>query len=316
MTDIVLFGTGNLGKRYIQAISKLENINLFLCDISPTSLSSVKDFLAQSNISELKYDASTNTNEAAAKIGTNTIVIVATTSNDRIKILGPVIEKHPKAIICEKPVTQNHKDYLELLKLVKENKTKSFVDFTLRMQPFYQKIKSEISEAKSGLFLANLPKMGLACVGIHQIDLFMWLFNLTQCELKNTSFIQTYEQKRKGFFDVTGSIELVSGNFRAFINNDNFENFRTAQIITEHIVYNVHEDQRIMTKVKKNTAGNLITDNISYSFVSQYMTSVINRIINDDFLSIPLPDFKSSYFQHKVLFDYLAKHSILDLNFT
>lgn len=316
MTDIVLFGTGNLGKRYIQAISKLENVNLFLCDISPASLNSVKDFLAQSSISELKYDSSTDTNEAASNINKNTIVIAATTSNDRIKILKPVIEKHPKAIICEKPVTQNHQDYLELLQLADETKTKSFVDFTLRMQPFYQKIKTEISEAKSGMFLANLPKMGLACVGIHQIDLFMWLFNLTQCELKNTSFIQTYEQKRKGFFDVTGSIELVSGNFRAFINNDNFENFRTAQIITEHIVYNVHEDQRIMTKVKKNTAGNLITDNISYSFVSQYMTSVINRIINDDFLSIPLPDFKSSYFQHKVLFDYLAKHSILDLNFT
>ncbi len=316
MTDIVLFGTGNLGKRYIQAISKLENVNLFLCDISPASLSSVKDFLVQSSISELKYGTSTDTNEAAAKISSNTIVIVATTSNDRIKILRPVIEKHPKAIICEKPVTQNHEDYFELLQLADENNTKSFVDFTLRMQPFYQKIKSEISGVKNGMFFANLPKMGLACVGIHQIDLFMWLFNLTRCEIKNTSFLETYEQKRKGFFDVAGSIELESGNFRAFITNDNFENFRTSQIITEFTVYNVHEDQRVMTKVKKNPTGNLISENISYSFVSQYMTSVISSIVNDDFDSIPLPDFKSSYFQHKVLFDYLAKHSIKDLNFT
>ena len=231
-------------------------------------------------------------------------------------ILKPVILKHPKAVICEKPVTQKLEDYLELLKLVKENKTKSFVDFTLRMQPFYQKIKDEIGGAKSGVFFANLPQMGLACVGIHQIDLFMWLFDLTQCELKNTSFTETYEQKRKGFFDITGSIELESGNFRAFINNDSSENFRTAQIITEDTVYNVHEDQRIMTKVKKNPIGNLVTETISYSFVSQYMTPVITNIINNNFEAIPLPDFESSFSRHKILFDYLAKHSLKDLNFT
>ena len=83
MTDIVLFGTGNLGKRYIQAISKLENVNLFLCDISPASLSSVKDFLLQSNISNLEYQSSNDTNEAFKRINENTIVIAATTSNDQ-----------------------------------------------------------------------------------------------------------------------------------------------------------------------------------------------------------------------------------------
>lgn len=316
MTDILLLGTGNLGKRYIQAISKLKDVRLFLYDVSSEAINSVKDFVIQNNITGLRYEILSGFDEAVKRINKNSIVIAATTSRNRMEILKPIIQNHPKAVICEKPVTQRLEEYLDLLELLKENETKSFVDFTLRMQPFYQLIKNEIGTTASGVFFANLPRMGLACVGIHQIDLFAWLFNLHECQLKNSTFIETYEQKRKGFFDITGSVELESGNFRAFINNDGFDNFRTAQIITDDTVYNVHEDQRIMTRVKKNPAGNLASETISYSFVSQYMTSVIANIINNDFDAIPLPSLEGSFIQHKILFDYLQKHSIQDLNFT
>jgi predicted dehydrogenase len=316
MIDIVLFGTGNLGKRYIQAISKLKDVNLFLYDISSEALSSVKDFVSQNNITSLRYEILSSFSEAEKKINKNSIVIVATASRNRMEILGAIIQNFPKAIICEKPVTQKLEEYVNLLELLKENGTKSFVDFTLRMQPFYQAIKNEIGKVTSGVFYANLPKMGLACVGIHQIDLFMWLFNLQNCQLKNSTFVETYEQKRKGFFDITGSMELESGNFKAFINNDGFDNFRTAQIITDNTVYNVHEDQRVMTKIKKAREENLISESISYSFVSQYMTSVVSNIIENKFEEIPLPSLEESFVQHKVLFEYLSKHSLLDLNFT
>lgn len=316
MKNIVLFGTGNLGKRYIQAISKLYNVKLILNDISLANLISVKEFLRLNGIKKLNYEMISKTDDAVSKIDEETIVIISTTSNNRLSTLKPVILRHPEAVICEKPVTQKLENYLELLKLIKENNTRSFVDFTLRMQPFYQKIKAEIYGMNSGVFYSNLPNMGLACVGIHQIDLFMWLFGLNNCEIKNSTFIETYEQKRKGFYDIVGSIELQSGNFKGFINNSSDESFRTAQIITDHAVYNVHEDQKVFTKITKGTQGNPEIEALTYSFVSQYMADVINNIINKNYKDIPLPDLEFSFSQHKILFDYLKKHNLEELNFT
>jgi predicted dehydrogenase len=312
---IVLFGTGNLGKRYVQAISGIGDIELFLFDISQTALKSIPDFLEQNNI-KLNYHLTYSFDDIFKTINERTIVIVSTTLTGRMELLRNILKHHPKALICEKPVVQNNTDYLKLLELLKPANVPTFVDFTLRMQPFYQRIKEEIGNADSGSLFVNLPKTGLICVGIHNIDLFLWLFNLTGCDIITTTFSAVYEQKRAGFYDVTGSLVLEKSSFKAFIGNSSEEDLRTAQIITKEFVYNVHEDQRIMIKVNKQNGKLVISENIEYSFVSKYMTELIRNIISGNFNKINLPGIEDSYQQHKIIFDYLKKHSIEDLNFT
>lgn len=316
MTRIVLFGTGNLGKRYIQAISVINNINLHLFDKSEVALKSVESFLETTDTKLENYTLESNFDSTISRINKETIVIISTTLDDRLILLQKVINKTPKAIICEKPVCQNQDDFIQVLELLKDKSIKTFVNFTLRMQPFYQKIKNEIGTPDNGVFFTNLPKTGLACVGIHQIDLFFWLFNLTNCQLANTSFANTYEQKRLGYFDVIGSIELSKNGFKGFINNSESENLRTAQIIVNETSYTIFEDQRIMTKVNVKDKNKIHTEVIEYSFVSKYMTDIIQNIISQNYKSILLPGIENSYLQHKVLFDYIEKHSISDLNFT
>jgi hypothetical protein len=316
MNKIVLIGTGNLGKRYIQAISRIKYVNLFLADISIEALQSTAKFISDNGLNSLQYKIIGDINDIFTEIDQDTIVIISSTAADRGILLKKVILRTPKAIICEKPVTQSNEEYLELIGLIEKLKVKSFVNFTLRMQPFFQKIKLEIDNPENGVFLANLPKLGLACVGIHQIDLFMWLFNISQCELINSSFSKIYEQKRPGFFDVIGSIEIKSAEFHGFINNSGVENLRTVQILTKDKVYNVFEDQRVLNQINKNNSELNFSETISYSFVSQYMTDLIQKIITNKFESIDLPSIESSYFQHKLIFDYLSKHSFSKLNFT
>lgn len=316
MNRIILFGTGNLGKRYIQAISALNNPELFFYDKSESALLTVEPFLKSTNTKLYNYESITNLDSIFEKISSKSIVIVATTLDDRLNLFKKIIEKEPETIICEKPVCQNLADYNKVIELLKDKEIKSYVNFTLRMQPFYQSIKNQIGNPSNGLIFNNLPKTGLACVGIHQIDLFFWLFNLDKYSLINTNFMGIYEQKREGYFDIYGNLELGSGNFKGFINNSEEENIRTAHIIADDNCYNVFEDQRIMTKINVNDKNTIIHEKIEYSFVSHYMTEVIRNIINKEYSAIPLPSIENSYNQHKVLFDFMEKHNISDLNFT
>lgn len=319
MVKITLFGTGNLGKRYIQAISGIDkdiNIDLLVYDIKPEALLTVPEFIKANNITDLKCGIAECDQQAFDHIDGESIVIVATTVIKRMDLMTNIILKKPKSIICEKPVVQNDTEYLKLIGLLDNTEIQSFVNFTLRMQPFYQKIKEDIGKTDSGLLFVNLPRTGLACVGIHQIDLFLWLFDLHNTILKGSTFAEIYEQKRAGFYDVSGSIILENPGFRAIIVNSETENIRTAQIIAKGNVFNVNEDQRTMTKLDIKQKSPVIVENIEYSFVSQYMSEVILQIINEEYDKINLPNIKNSYIQHKILFDYFDYHSIKDLNFS
>lgn len=316
MNKIVLFGTGNLGKRYIQAIARLNGISLYLSDISNEALNSAVGFISANNLEGLKYYLTNSIEDAISVIDKETLVIVASTATKRADLLSRIILRTPKGIICEKPVTQNREDYLKIIELLQKHDVKTYVDFTLRMQPFYQKVKSEILKQSNGVFFANLPRMGLACVGIHQIDLFMWLFNLKSCELRSSTFTEVYEQKRAGFYDIIGSLEISSSGFQGVIINSETENIRSAQIILNESTYNIFEDQRILSKINKVEPELNYSETISYSFVSQYMSDIISDIFSDKIESIELPSIESSFPQHKVLFDYLSKHSLINLNFT
>jgi predicted dehydrogenase len=316
MDRIVLFGTGNLGKRYIQAISKTENVELMLFDISDKALRSVPEFIEKNNIKNLKNKLLESFSIAFSSINDTTIVIVSTTLSNRLELLKSIIEMKPRALICEKPVVQTNSDYLKLLELLQIHKVITYVDFTLRMQPFYRRIKTEIGNPSSGVLISNLPKLGLACVGIHQIDLFFWLFNLQECTLSSSAYEDIYEQKRAGYFDVTGSIELLKNGFKAYISNSSLDNLRTSQIIVGNDVYMVYEDQRVITKVSGSKMNVVESEVIEYAFVSQYMSEIINNILLNHPDIITLPNIENSYNQHKVLFDYFENHSIIKLNFT
>lgn len=91
------------------------------------------------------------------------------------------------------------------------------------MQPFYQEIYKAVCGAKEFTFYGNLPKWGIACVGIHQFELLTWLFNMKHYKIIASNLKSIYEQKRKGFYDITGSIVLLTDTGNICVVNDNEE---------------------------------------------------------------------------------------------
>ncbi len=313
-SKLALFGVGNLGKRYMQAIAKIENVELVVFDVSESVLEEIPLFLDKNYCSSLNYKISLY-QEVLDFIDPDTIVISASTAKDRISQLLDVINRNPRGLIIEKPVVQRSDDYKLILDSLKGKNIISFVDFTLRMQPFYRTLKMALSQVKSGSYSVHLPRMGLMCVGIHHIDIFKWLFDIDKIEVVSSFFESVYEQKRQGYFDVTGSLTLKSGDLYATIINSRNEDVRSVQIITQDKVFSLNEDQRWLSTLDV-TNKTIINEKIEYSFVSQYMSDLIKKMIDGRYDEIDLPSIVESFDSHQMVFDFLETYNHENLNFT
>ena len=75
------------------------------------------------------------------------------------------------------------------------------------MYPFYKNLREVLSESSHIHMSVQGGDWGLACNGLHYIDIFLHLINSNNIDL-NTSNLdnQILESKRKGFIEVSGSI--------------------------------------------------------------------------------------------------------------
>ena len=313
MKKIILIGTGNLGRRYVEAISKVPDHELFVFDISDSSIDGLKQFISHNKLDLNSINYCKSFTKLLNHIDSNTLIIDASTAFGRVSRLLPLINYKPKAFILEKPLAQDLNEYQKLEEALRRKKIGSYVNFTLREQPMYSYLKSLINEVESADLFVTLPKFGLFCVGIHYIDLFMYLFDLNKIEESHSVFEALYEQKRKGFSDVVGSCFLKSGKFNAVITNSDNSNNRLVQINSNESIITLFEDKRTLVTINKD--GEVFTENdLNYSFVSQYMSKIINDIFKNNLIN--LPNVTESIEQHKVLYKYMDDNSIENLNFT
>jgi len=317
MKKIILIGTGNLGKRYLQAI--LNARGEFIChcyDIDREALDGVPEFLRRNNISSLPR-MHFLFSDILGEIDRNALVIVASTARGRREMISEIATLQPAAMIIEKPVAQTAENYLHILNECRERGIDAFTHYTLRFQPFCTELKSMVADEKAFEFILSLPAMGLACVSIHYIDLFLWLFGLHSAELSAMDYAGIYEQKRRGFYDMYGeAVVRVPGRGTArFINNET-DGIRTIIIGLNNKVISVYEDQRLMTIM--NRADKKITQHeFQYRYTSQYMTSVVENYLNGDVNSSgELVTLEEALLSHRIIYDFMERSGNKDLNIT
>jgi len=319
MKKIIVIGTGNLGKRYLQAIlSDDGDFKCFCYDQNPDALNSVDLFLKNNNLTLSRLIKRNSPDEIFNDIDDQSLVIVSTTAQDRLKLVLPITREKPESMIIEKPVTQNREDFLTVMRLCKESKIQAYTHYTLRFQPFCKVLKDMVRPDQPFEVTSMLPAMGIACVGIHYIDLFLWLFNISQPLLEAYSYLGKYEQKRKGFYDMYGEVIIRSekrGTGR-FINTEH-GGIRTIEIMQEDKVVSVYEDQRVMTILNKKDNKTIETREAEYVYASQYLTRVIKNYLNGNInLTGELVDLEEAYLSHSIVFDYMEKTGNRNLNIT
>ena len=156
MHTILIAGCGNIGALY-----DLENTQI---------LTHAKAFASRTDFSIIFYDINY---ELAKKIADRYQSIALQSINDfdftsldclsictptaaHAELLSRAFQSKIPLVICEKPVSENSEDLLNLLHQYNESSTKVLVNYIRRFQPAFQKLKLWVEEISGEENLTNI----------------------------------------------------------------------------------------------------------------------------------------------------------------
>jgi len=315
MLKIMIIGTGSIGKRHLQSVSNLNMaFELFCHDKFQKSIDSTKKFIDENKLNFKGLYMTTNLSSILPKIDNNTIIIVSTTADARLDILSKVISLKPKAIISEKPLSQTEKVIKNILSLSKANKVPIYCNFSNHTYPGYQELLSKIKNRSKFTFNINFERsVGFACNGIHYLETVSWFLNMKKYEILDSQLISVFDSKRKGFQDMEGSMTfVVNDKYPCTINISGKESTNSIQISTEKELITVFEMEQKIVIIDKNQK--VAKKQFPILYTSQITEKIVNDIVNNQKPMLPLAE--ETFLAHLLLFDFMKRHNVENLNIT
>ncbi|PIS09201.1 hypothetical protein COT75_02990 [Candidatus Beckwithbacteria bacterium CG10_big_fil_rev_8_21_14_0_10_34_10] len=106
------------------------------------------------------------------------LVYICTPTETHVKVLKVVLDYKPKAVICEKPLSNDSRLAKKVLMEYKKNKISLTVNFNRRFDSTIQKIKYNIDNGRYGSFINTsvIYTKGILNNGSHVIDLLRYFF--------------------------------------------------------------------------------------------------------------------------------------------
>ena len=278
MKNVVIIGVGALGKRHLEAVLKTEfAMQIFCMDVNPNAL---EGYAFDDKFSNKKITFTQDFSEIPKDID---IAILSMSAKGRREAFEQLIEHSKvKNIIFEKILFQKIEDYEYVGKRLKELNINAWVNCPRRYTELWEELYNELKEVEQFEFHTFGGNWGLACNGIHMLDVIDYLTGSNNDELKIEKMkllSDPIESKRDGYKEVFG---LVSGecgkciNFSISCYDSNLE-FETI-IITPNAKYFIDET---LAKVKRvGIDGNITEKKYMPCYVSEITKLAVNDIIN------------------------------------
>lgn len=213
VANIALIGAGNIGRRHLQALALLEReVLIQVVDPQPTCLQLARDAwnsLHSSDKNNLKIEFLSSSKQLKDTID---VAIVATNADVRRAVIEDLLnQKRVRYVILEKVLFQAIEDYEKVGTLLREKQVQAWVNCPRRMFPFYQQLKTLLTDTNNIDFYVSGAKWGLGCNGVHFLDLFAYLTGQSKLELTADLLDEAIQQsKRPGFIEVTGSLSGIT----------------------------------------------------------------------------------------------------------
>lgn len=305
---------GNIGRRHLQSVCGLDlRESIVGFDTDGAVLSAVPGFCEENGLDARGLTLVDNEEKMLSSITAGSVVIVATTARNRVDLLGKVLSASPRAVIVEKPLCQSMGEYEKIIALQDGCPTDVYVNFQKRTYPLYRELRERL-DARGTAFFHSLAPGGIACGGIHILDLMVWLLDVADYEIVHAACSRTFESKRRGFFDLAGEIVFVTDggvlcSLRAVAGNG---------LITNHL--SSEKEEFLINE----TAGTLLVSrfpdfqevrNVHIPHVSEITGKIVRAIIDGE-EEVGLPDVHQAFLAHRILFDYLARTGNEGLNIT
>lgn len=288
MYKIAIIGAGQLGSRHLQGL-KLAKLpmQIYIVDSSEQSLLVAKNRYEE--IPENKYVQgiyySVSLEELPLALD---LVIVATGSCPRLDILKNLFSKKiVKNLVLEKFLFQDLGEYCIASELLQEHNVqfRTWVNCTRRMFSGYKKLQAELRNTSSFKFTASGHDWGLACNGIHMIDLFAFLKESNDIHSIDVSELEkkVYPSKRNGYVEFMGVIRSSVNNEATMVIEclQGQPNALTITIDADGRQYVIDENTGEITKNGK------LWDNVDIKYQSALTGCLAEQILTENRSDLP-----------------------------
>ncbi len=210
MKNIVIIGAGNIGSRHLQALKAVDiPLDITVVDPNPDSIKIAKERYNSVLSGHYKHSINyfRNFNEIKDEFD---IAIVATHSNIRRMVIEQLFEvSHVRAFILEKILFTKADDYSIVGNLLKEKKSKAWVNCTRRVIPFYKdKIRFWFRNKKSTFNISG-SKWKLISNIIHFIDFMAFILNDNELSIEYDNLeLDLVESNIPNFLELNGSTKI------------------------------------------------------------------------------------------------------------
>ncbi len=294
MTNIIIIGFGNLGKRYYESISQLKEFT-------------VKDNTRNINI--FIYDPYVNANiEGVTVVNSLSIgvtidlAIIATCADIRYTVAKELIENNKvNKIVFEKFMFLKREEYDEMKLLLHKYDIKAWVNCTRREYDAYSYIKQKLDGVVNMIVVGD--NWGLCCNGIHYLDIFYFLGG--KVESLRVKDCEIIDAKRPGYKEMNGTI---------YSSDDRFQ-IKSSNISSTKIVKKIWNDRYDFILVNSNNCLTVIehdklnnffdTREFKIPYLSEIAKDFVTHIIEDT--KVLLPTFTESCEPHVKLLDLFKK---------
>ena len=214
--NCTVIGAGQLGSRHLQGLLtyQQEALNIFILDPSSESLAFAKQRADEmDHIHSLIFTHSIQ--ELPKQIE---FVVIATNSKVRLEVMETLFQHTSvKYLILEKVLFPDMEHYEKALGLIKQNNVRCWVNHPRRMYEDYHKLKAVFDVSKTYTFQLVGASWGLACNGLHFIDLFEFLTDAKLTTISNAMLDgQPIESKRSGYLEFDGTLLGTLNNKHTF----------------------------------------------------------------------------------------------------
>jgi hypothetical protein len=301
---IILVGAGNIGRRYLEGIVKLETpLEINVYDKNINSLKIIQEKFYEINSKNNKHKISLNSEKK--KKSNCDLVIIATSSYERLKIIDQYKKKfNTKFWIVEKILEQSSDNTNNILSHLHNNrKVFAWVNTPRRIMKFYAELKKKVYPNIPKKISVNGGLWGMACNAIHFIDIVEWLTNqkIISVSTKNVDS-KWIKSKRIGFCEITGelSIYFSKGTELILRSDPLLKDYLIDIEIKDNDFWQIDETKGTM----KHSSGKKIIGKVDY--LSDLCGDLVQDILDNG--SCNLTSIKESCRQHKILLNALLKH--------
>jgi hypothetical protein len=303
MQSILLVGAGQLGSRYLQGLSTVK-LDLYITVVDPSDLSLNK---AKKRWVEVGGDESQHTirwcKVLPQDLSLIDLAIISTSAGGRADLIKKISSTiKVRYWVLEKVLAQSKKE-LDIINAATKDSKKTWVNMVRRESNWHQQLKLNFFEQGSLKVKKSGGLWGLACNGIHFIDLISWWTGESLLSVNTIKLDRTWiKSKRLGYFEVMGELLVkFSGGTELILQS---QPIKTEDILYVEIpnkdIWTIDELNCVAFKSKKDVLKGEL------KLQSELTGPLVTKILTKG--TCELTSLKNSIEHHKIFLEAMLAH--------